>query len=274
MNAFTPDPPRATPEPQPVLHFLSFGSARQWGARVRLRAEAKRMGVFASIKVLGERDLGETFLRERGELIRRYPVGHGLRSWKPWIILDALEQVADGEWIVYADVGCSLNARARRVLRAYVAHAAPHAMPWFAFRTRHPLGRFTKRALLRHHGVDTDAFRAQAQLGSSVHVIRAEPATRALAALWHEAMAEAALVDDSRSNDEHPEFVEHRGESSVFTVLAWQHGVVSVPDQTRWAPIWHRRRDYPIHARGWEHWAPWPRWCLRTPWLERLLRRL
>jgi hypothetical protein len=236
------------------------------------------MGIFDSIMVLDESGLGEDFQRERGGLVRKYGRGYGLWSWKPYLIMRRLDAVEDGDLIMYADAGCSLNPEGRQRLEDYFAKAGGGA-GWLSFSLEYPdrihaIGEWTKRAVLRAYGQDHPAVRSRPQLAAGCHFIRASAATRLLARRWYDACGVEADLNDDISAQEHPQFIAHRHDQSIFSVLAMDGPVETIPDETWFEPDWRSNLRYPVHARRWKHRLPWPSAWLRADGLGKALARL
>ncbi len=256
-------------------HFLSFGNGfKFFGSRRRLAAEAHQLAIFDKVTLADNRSLGGDFWRERGHLVARYKRGYGLWSWKPYLILKQLEAIADGDLLMYVDVGCSLNHEGRPRLLEYFerARAGPG---WLGFsivgRTE---GQWTKRAMLKSYGQDTLDARSRLQLASGIHFIRASEATRRLASQWYDACGKDKETNDEISADEHPEFVAHRHDQSAFSLLSTKGPVESMPDESWFEPDWNANLRYPVHARRWKHRIPWPTAWLRNQRWEPTLRRM
>jgi hypothetical protein len=258
----------------PDIHFLSFGSSRMAGSRLRIRRDATKMGVFASINILSEKDLDAEFWRQRGEVVRKYRRGYGLWTWKAYLLMQFLHRAPLGDFLVYADVGCALNPEGVDKLLGYFAQIAGRPLPWASFEIEHRLGPWTKRTLLAQYGADDPEFRQRRMLAAAIHFVQVTAATRAFAREWHEAMGATSLIDDSPAAHEHSDFIENRHDQSVFTLLGIQKGVLALPDESYWEPHWNAHLDCPIHGRRWKHRLPWPSAWMRHPCLARLLRRL
>lgn len=256
-------------------HFLSFGNGfKFFGSRLRLAAEAARLGVFDEVTVADHRALAADFWAQRGHLVRKYRRGYGLWSWKPYLISRRLEAMRDGDLLMYVDVGCSLNHEGRRRLEEYF-EMARQGPGWLGFSLPGGQeGRWTKRAMLRAHAQDELESRARLQLASGIHFIRACAATRLLAARWYEACGQETEMNDVLSPDEHPEFVAHRHDQSAFSLLAARGPVESIPDESWFDLAWDENRAFPVHARRWKHRLPWPTAWLRSRRWEDVLRRL
>jgi hypothetical protein len=254
----------------PILpaHLISFANRRYAGSLARLRREAAAVGRFASVRTLDERALSPSYWLEHAETIRRHARGYGLWTWKPHVIAAALAELPPGELVVYCDAGCSLNREGLPRLEEYLALAADHPTGLLAFTLDGTVGEWTKRHALAACGRDTAEFRGQSMISATCLVLQSGPAARDLVAEWARRMADRSLVDDSPSpGGEHPEFRAHRHDQSLFTILAHDRGLATLPDETWWPGEWAAKRAFPIHARRWRQRLPWPQWWMRhVPW--------
>jgi hypothetical protein len=99
------------------LHFLTFGGPTEsYRAAVkRLNKEAEAMNVFSSVTTLNDDNLKEhtQFWAKHGDFILSNPRGYGYWVWKPYVILEELNKIPDGDILLYTDAGCELNPFAK-----------------------------------------------------------------------------------------------------------------------------------------------------------------
>jgi hypothetical protein len=247
---------------------VSFANRRYSGSLVRLRRELAAMRLFATARLRDDRSLDAAVRARLAETARRHPRGYGLWTWKPTVIGLTLAGVPDGDVVVYCDAGCSLNPEGRTRMVEYLARAAAHPSGVLAFALDGTVGEWTKRATLSAFCCDTPAIRSRPMVSATCLVLRNSAPVRDLVAAWAAGMADLALVDDSPSpGGEHPEFRGHRHDQSIFTLLAADRGIATIPDETWWPGEWAARRQFPIHARRWRQRLPWPQWWMRhVPW--------
>jgi hypothetical protein len=251
--------------PSPRAHFVSFANRRYPGSLARIRREADGLGRFASVTAVDERFLAPDYWRRHAETVRRHRRGYGLWTWKPHVVGRALDAAAPGDLVVYADAGCSLNAEGRPRLEEYLEIAAGHASGVLGFVLDGTVGAWTKRATLAAFDADTEASRARPMVAATALVLAATPAARDLVREWERRMDDVRLVDDSPSpGGEHPEFRAHRHDQSLFTLLAHERGIATLPDETWWPDGWDAARRYPVHARRWKHRLPWSQAWMRA----------
>lgn len=237
--------------------LLSYANAVFERALAALAAEAAAFP-FDEVRAVREADLvGTPFWAAHGAFVRARYRGGGLWLWKSWLVARALEGLADGDVLVYADAGCALDAAKRARFAEYVGLAAAHPSGVLAFEMPHPQRRWTKAAamaaLAARGPVDGDA----GQVAATAFLVRAGPATRALAAEWHRlccahgyhllddtpslalagvgADADRAPPPDAPALPEAPDFHEHRHDQAIWSLLARQHGALLLPDEM-WPP--------------------------------------
>jgi len=78
-------------------------------SRLRLNASAERHGVTTIRSYDWEQFKATGFYRENKAILDR-PTGMGYWLWKPYIILEALKSVSEGDIVVYADSGLEIVA--------------------------------------------------------------------------------------------------------------------------------------------------------------------
>lgn len=86
--------------------FITYGDDNYRESLVRICREAEATGVFDEVRAYTPDMLPEPF---RG-YTKAYRRGGGYWLWKPYVICDALERAAEGDIIVYADAGCTVNS--------------------------------------------------------------------------------------------------------------------------------------------------------------------
>ena len=100
------------------LEFATFANTA-YMTTTRIIEEAKSFGVFDRIRAMTEHDI-PSYIQSHQSFIDENPRGYGLYIWKPKVILDTLEQLADGDILVYCDAGLKLNVKGLPRFREYV----------------------------------------------------------------------------------------------------------------------------------------------------------
>lgn len=116
--------------PEAKIHFISFadGSFAFKLAGKRILSEAISMKVFESVTVWSLEKI-KLITPDIGKRISKKYIqdgrGCGYWSWKPFIILETLNKIANNEFVLYADAGCELinNEESIKTLR-YMAESS------------------------------------------------------------------------------------------------------------------------------------------------------
>ena len=98
-------------------HFLTFGDS--WNYRkalVRIEAEVAAMDFFDSYTISNETKIPE-FIDFHQEFFSGNKTGFGFWIWKPYLVGQALEAMADGDILLYCDSGCQFNVNERSLKR-------------------------------------------------------------------------------------------------------------------------------------------------------------
>ena len=231
------------------LHFLTFGGPTEsYRAAVkRLNKEAETMNVFSSVTTLNDDDLKEhtQFWAKHGDYILSNPRGYGYWVWKPYLILEELNKIPDGDILLYTDAGCELNPFAKTrffdLVKMTIAkkiigtHCISTDDTYTKYDTIFKMGMSDKPVLLRKN---------QMQTGCLMMVKCPEIMT--LIRDWNDWMQDYHMIDDSPSVlPNGPQFVEHRHDQSVFNMLVKSRGLINYDvepaDNRIENPIWYCR---------------------------------
>ena len=230
-------------------HFITFGDTRKYQAALaRIEREAVAMAYFDSVLVCDENSITE-LIAEHHEFFARSKTGFGYWIWKSHLVRRELEAMADGDILLYADSGCqfNVNAASMRRLQDYFDMLAdsPHAS--LSFELIHLERRWTKRDCFDHFDVAVDDSR---QLMATAFLVKKCRAGLDLIDGINDLISKKRyhLFDDTPSlapND--PDFIEHRHDQSIFSLLRKAAGTLILPDET-WFKDWADGKNYPIHA--------------------------
>ena len=176
------------------------------------------------------------------ELLERPNRGWGYWAWKPLIVLDALQSLAEDEALVYLDSGLALKCIGNKDLE--YGRTLQRIAPWTEFDvTAMPIGtqaewKWTKAGTLEHFGVlNNTAILSSPQFVGGYFFLRKTPAIVALLQRWLDTFGNSQLVNDAPSRLPNLRgFREHRHDQSVWSILRKLHpgtaNVKSIPMKT------------------------------------------
>ena len=221
--------------------FLTFADSRFYQSMNRLQAEAADSGFFDRVIATDEYDLDPQFVARFHDKLTPSVRGFGYWSWKPQIILQCLDEMADGDMLVYADSGCLFNNLGISRLREYFALADnPHGILVFQLPENYIFGStdcitvdaaWCKGDLLDLFGVrDRDDIILSGQNVATSMVIKKCRASVDLIKQWQNIYVEDfSLIDDSPSRSEnHSIYCENRHDQAILSLLCKTQGVTNL----------------------------------------------
>lgn len=190
----------------------TFASEEYEGSAEVLRTSALGAGQADRVYVFSEKDVSPWF-SEHPEL--RSLRGYGWWSWKPFVILETMRRVDPGDVVVYCDAAMTFT----RSLRPY-AEAVDDIL---LFRLGHHETkdyrnkRWTKPDALVVCPESADV----PQVTAAIQVYKHAPPALEFLAKYMDLCSRVELMDDThRTTMPSPDFVDHRHDQSVLTMLA------------------------------------------------------
>ena len=92
----------------PKVHFLTFSNS-EYVSPQRILQQANTSKFFANSQAYSELDVKELIKRHKKYFKATSKDGFGHFMWKPYIILKMLEQIPNGEFLIYSDLGTHIN---------------------------------------------------------------------------------------------------------------------------------------------------------------------
>jgi hypothetical protein len=160
----------------------------------------------------------------------QYTRGAGYWIWKPYIVIDALSKMKDGDFLMYSDSGCYFIDKIDPVIdlidsskTGVAACDMPHIEKYW-----------TKRDCFTQMNCDTPEFTDSKQISSSFFFCRKSEFAVHIANEWYRWMSHFNLVTDEFVEPSkfpcYPEFIEHRHDQSILSLVCKLNGVEPIPD--------------------------------------------
>ena len=258
----------------PAAHLVAFCNSNFTQTKRRFRRQVNKFGMLTSHSVLDEEDLPIDFRRRHQSLLRQGVRGYGYWIWKPRIVLLALENLAEGEILIYVDVGFHVRRRGRARFSSWVTELASSTEDFLVFSSIYPEGyplgdgrkytprlefQWTKGDTIDKMGLRGSRHLLSPQIGASIFLVRNSESSRKLIRDWANFMeTDPSLIDDSPSvAPDTPGFIEHRHDQSIFSLLIKVAGSAVVRSSAEyWWPTragtgadWWALRESPFLAK-------------------------
>jgi hypothetical protein len=230
------------------MYFLTFFDSTHCRSLKRIKSQASSMG-FEDVFAWDEAKLEPEFIKRHNSFIHSNPRGYGYWIWKPHLISVALNAIPEGSCLLYADGGCSLNPEGRRrmVIYEFLARKGNGILAFHIRGNEHTQFGWTKMDVIERIGGDGSKPQCISGFGVFINI----GPVRETVNEWCEISVDKAYhyVNDGPSiNPNHETFQEHRHDQSIFSLLAYKHAAIVVPDETYWPGKWHEKKMYPVHT--------------------------
>ncbi|TAF25862.1 MAG: hypothetical protein EAZ71_06885 [Verrucomicrobia bacterium] len=158
--------------------------------------------------------------------------GSGFWAWKPFIIDAKLREIADGDLVLYCDVGrlypFKLLDQPLHPYLDWMDEQGQDVMPGVEIPWDGPNLAWIKRGVLVATGMDRPEVLAAAPIQASFSLWRAGPQSRDFAASWLDACSRREWVSDDPSRGgiaEHPGFRAHRHDQALLSLGCLAAGI-------------------------------------------------
>ena len=221
--------------------FITFGAgtykkyhskpANFVNAGKRLINQAEELKVFDETKLYTDLDLKNDpeFWGKHKDFIEQNSSegsrGYGYYIWKSYIIKKSMENMNDGDIIMYVDAGSTMTKDRKNIISAFNIVKKDYILGTVA---RSIEKQYNKMDLIILLGMKNSKHleTQQRQAGAEMFLICDK--TRKLVIEWYNICCNYHIIDDSPSIEPNlPDFIEHRHDQSVFSLLTKKYNLFS-----------------------------------------------
>ena len=240
------------------IYFLTFADDFLFRRHVvhsfkQIQSEALQFG-FKAVFAYNRHDLDRVFWNKHKKFIKSHPRGFGYWIWKPQIILQVLEKIPKGSFLIYADSGCHLNIKGKERLKEYEKLARSHegGLNLLSFALEKD-----SEYILQYCKMDTynllNCERYDKNCMATAIMCINTDSVRDFMREWLSICTKDNYhyVDDSPSlAKNHPLFKDHRHDQVIYSALAQKYNAKIIADETYPADDknWNLLETCPIHA--------------------------
>jgi len=216
-------------------HFITFGSGHigYIHAAKRLADQARQTKLFDSIQYFSVDNLRQdaSFWSKHQQFIVNKRRGFGFWLWKSYIIKKKMEQMKDGDILLYLDCGCEIDVKKKTNLETCFEQVKKDKIVGTMCgneKSGHLEKDWTKMDLILKLNANESKYvdTVQRQGGTNMFYVCNE--TRKMIDEWYEISSIYHLLDDSKSiNKNYPTFREHRHDQSIFSLLTKKYELFS-----------------------------------------------
>ncbi|WP_372745762.1 hypothetical protein [Lutibacter sp.] len=221
------------------IYFCSFADSRLQPTLNRIINEAKESNFFDGVFAFNEFTLNKDFKKKFKNVLKYSVRGFGYWIWKVSIIQDVLKKMNDGDILLYADSGCSINKAGLKRFGEYVELVKNCDLGILAVELQESMleRKYTKGDLFDFLNVRDDALIYNSpQVQAGLIMIRKNKKSLKFFKQWQQVFeSNYSLINDDLSKSENfKDFIVHRHDQSIFSILFKINKGVTIPLSEVW----------------------------------------
>jgi hypothetical protein len=220
-----------------MIHFITFGSHNDFNrpnsnfieAGERLINQAQGLELFEKITLYTSDDLKKdtNFWPQHNEFIAKNMWGYGWWIWKPYLIKKYMENLKDGDILLYSDCGCEINVLEKdemlKLIETVKTDLIVASLTWFCIEKE-----WNKMDLILKLSMNDSRYINTIQRQATAILFLVCNKTRQLVNEWYEIACDYHLIDDSPSIAPNSlGFIQHRFDQAIFSLLTKKHNIYS-----------------------------------------------
>jgi hypothetical protein len=209
-----------------MIYLLTFATGEFLRIRSRFEECALKNGIDRVLSATPQNYIGTRFHYKNESVLQEHR-GAGYWMWKPWLILENLKKLDEGDVLIYSDVGRYDYFLPRLPPRFLVRSLDSNAFGYLLGPLLYQHGALRKwvhSRCLNGMGVDiSDNILDRPTVQATWSLWRNTKASRSFLEEWLHHCETPGLINDIRAEElcnEHPDFVDHRHDQSILSILA------------------------------------------------------
>jgi hypothetical protein len=189
-----------------------------------LNRSAKQYGITEIYSYDFDKDIRHTAFYAENERILSLPRGLGYWLWKPYIILEVMNKLQDGDILVYSDSGIEIIADLSPLINIC---SSKEPILLFGNQT-YMNSQFTKRDCFVAMNCDSRRYWNCMQVDAAFMLVRKNDTTMAFLEEWMQYCKFENIITDAPNvygRENLPNFSEHRHDQSIISVLAEKYNI-------------------------------------------------
>jgi hypothetical protein len=206
---------------------ITFGAGNENFLKAvdRLTNQAKQTNLFDNVIGYTDEYLrnDKEFWEKHSNFILSNPRGYGYWIWKPYIIKKTLEQMTDGDKLLYLDCGCEIHILKKNIIKEKLDLVKKNSI----ISTNTLIEKeWNKMDLIIKLGVLDDKYLNSRQKQAGVNLYFVCDKIRNFVNEWYELCCDYHNIDNTPSvNKNFDCFKEHRNDQSVFSLLGKKYNL-------------------------------------------------
>lgn len=188
---------------------------------------------FDAVIQYSSKDIDSLFFAKNKKILTQKR-GAGYWLWKPYFIFQTLKNVKEGDVVFYSDSGAEFIKPIEPLLKLI----QEKEVVAFKMSGNHKEGQYTRKAVIDKLGLNPNESASTNQdMASFIGVKKTSHTERMDHAIgtWLGYCQDPELImDQPRSSDEFEEFIDHRHDQSLWSLVSKMHNIHKAPDPSQW----------------------------------------
>lgn len=235
------------------IHLCAFADTHIQHSPARLLEQAQNFNLFNNIFIYNEHHLSTSFIKDFKSYLYPGSRGYGYWVWKPYLIMESLKKIQEGDILLYTDIGCHLNSNGLSHFLKYWKEVKNNRSGFLVTKLNQEERQektWTKGDLFDYFKVrNNPQITDTPQYQTGIIFIRKCEETIQIIQQWLDVYYyNFHLADDSPSISTNIDgFREHRHDQSILSILLKLHGTSTIPLKECYFFKWTlAERKYPI----------------------------
>lgn len=238
------------------IHLITFAAHhdnRYESRRNSYKKVAEGLGVFNTINVFSNfncYDYCPELLNHKHYMDVPHRRGYGYWVWKFFLVREFLNNIPEGDLILYTDIGCTFNYKGKPRFMEYCDIVQEKNS--LTFELEHLEFTYTKMDTYKRIFPDDDSHGNTGQRCSGIFFLKNNKENKDIfdeLKQFHVENNYINVTDEPSMIPNHPSFVEHRHDQSIFSLMTKKHNMFAIQDETYWINWETDGINYPIWAR-------------------------
>lgn len=158
--------------------------------------------------------------------------GGGYWIWKFDIILNKLKNINDGEFLIYVDSGCSINANGTKRLQEYIEMIKNNKYKIISFQTTHKENIWTTKEIFKSFDIpENDLIKTTYQYIATIMIMqKCNDVINIFKNCLDKIKKDPLIITDYYSN-QNKYFRDNRHDQSILSIARKIYGSIVIPDE-------------------------------------------
>jgi hypothetical protein len=233
-----------------MKHLISYGCEKYALQREVFRTAAVSSAFFDAVTIFTPEDFDEGFASRMRETLN-ISKGGGFWLWKPYFIKKTLDSLEEGDVLVYCGANCVLNSTGKKRFDGYIERLLTCDTGALAFELPHTECEYTKLEVFHHFNSSEEVIRSRQLMATIVMLRKCQHSCMMVDAWFETASAHPFLfTDELRTLPQGRDFISHRNDQSIFSVIRKMYGVDIVPTKEYFFDFICECSTFPFWATG------------------------